>query len=104
MTAAARAVRRTFQHKERFLGLLLSRPVQAATYTVALSGADSNAGSAQAPFRTIQKCASTAVSGDTCRIRAGTYRETVTPAANNVIYEAEGTAVVTVSGADVVTG
>jgi len=51
-----------------------------ATYHVALSGSDGNAGSEGAPFRTIQRCADIAVAGDTCEIAAGTYRETVTPA------------------------
>jgi parallel beta-helix repeat protein len=65
---------------------------------------DANPGTDVAPFATIQRCATLAVSGDSCRIRAGTYRETVTPAANGVIYEPDGAVVVTVSGADLVTG
>ena len=56
-------------------------PVSAATtaYFVATDGSDSNPGTTvDSPFRTIQQCADVAHSGDTCTIRAGTYRETVT--------------------------
>lgn len=63
--------------------LFCTAAVQAATYYVSPSGSDSNAGtSTGAPFKTIQKAASIMVAGDTCYIRAGTYRETVTPANN----------------------
>jgi len=85
-------------------------PAQAATsYYVATTGADTSAGTLAAPFRTIQKCATVAVAGDTCLIRSGTYRETVTPAASGTSgapitfapYNGES---VVVSGADLVTG
>ncbi len=54
----------------------------AATYYVATNGNDSlNDGlSLGAPFKTIQQAASEMAPGDTCFIRGGTYRETVTPA------------------------
>src|SRR5215475_14006677 len=78
---------------------------QSATYYVAQSGGkDSNPGSQSAPFQTIQKCANVAVSGDTCLVRAGTYRETVRPANNGVTFAPDNNASVTVSGADVVSG
>jgi hypothetical protein len=41
---------------------------------------DTNPGTITRPLRTIQKAASLARAGDTVYIRAGTYRETVTPA------------------------
>lgn len=49
-------------------------------YYVAISGNDGDPGTLDRPFRTIQKCATVALAGDTCFIRAGTYRETVSPA------------------------
>ena len=41
---------------------------------------DKNPGTEARPLKTIQKAASLATAGDTVFIRAGTYRETVTPA------------------------
>jgi Concanavalin A-like lectin/glucanases superfamily/Right handed beta helix region len=76
----------------------------ANSFYVATGGLDTNAGTSDAPFQHIQKCASVATSGQTCIIRAGTYRETVTPTSNGVTFQPEGNAVVTVSGADVITG
>jgi hypothetical protein len=49
-------------------------------YYVSLSGNDSNQGIINHPFRTVQKCADIAMAGDSCIIREGIYRETVTPA------------------------
>ena len=62
-----------------FLLMLLPAPVFADTYYVATNGADTNRGTLERPFQTIQKAAETARPGDTVLIRAGTYRETVTP-------------------------
>ena len=79
-------------------------------YYVATNGNDSNTGtSLDQPFRTIQKCATVAVAGDTCLIRAGTYRETVTPAHSGaegspITFTAYAAETVTISGADVITG
>ena len=83
--------------------LLLSR-----TWIVATNGNDADAGTLASPLRTIQKAASIAQPGDTVSIRAGTYRETVTPAHSGtagapitfVPYNSEK---VTVSGADPIT-
>lgn len=50
------------------------------TYYVATNGSDSHSGSSGSPFKTIQKCATKVVAGDTCQIAGGDYRETVTPA------------------------
>ncbi len=70
---------------------------------VAPNGSDSNPGNFGLPYLTIQKCATTLASGGTCAIRAGTYRETVTPNSGLTItsYDAES---VTVDGADPVSG
>ncbi len=45
----------------------------AATYYVATTGSDSNAGTLAAPFKSITKAQSVASSGDTVSIRGGTY-------------------------------
>jgi hypothetical protein len=49
-----------------------------ASYFVSPAGNDSAAGSLSAPWKTIQKAASTLVAGDTVNIRAGTYNEAIT--------------------------
>ena len=80
-----------------------------SSYFVSTSGADDDAGTLSAPFRTIQRAADVARAGDTVFIRGGTYRETVRPARSGTAaapitfrpYEGES---VTVSGADVVAG
>lgn len=52
------------------------------------------------PFETIYKAASCATTaGDVVKVKPGIYRETVTPQANGVTFEADGNGV-TVSGAD----
>lgn len=48
-------------------------------YFVASSGSDEAPGTLDAPFRTMQRAAEIMVAGDTCYVRAGTYRETVRP-------------------------
>lgn len=81
-----------------------------AVYYVGGAGAsDENPGTAEAPFATIQKAADVATAGDTVKIRTGTYRETIIPANSGtagspIVYEPDGDAVVTVSGADAADG
>jgi hypothetical protein len=92
--------------------LLLAAPVaraQSRTLYVAPFGADSNPGTLEAPFRTIQHCANTAAAGDSCLMRAGTYRETITPprsgiAGNPIRFGAYNNEAVVVSGADPLVG
>ncbi len=87
-------------------------PVSAAgnTYYVSVNGNDTTGnGSLANPWKTIGKAASIATAGDTVKIRAGTYRETVTPAnsgtaGNPITYEPYNGESVTISGADLVTG
>ena len=84
--------------------------VAGTAYYVSFSGNDANPGtSLSSPFRTIQKCANVARAGDVCYIRAGTYRETVTPAnngtaTNRITFIAYNGELVIISGADVVGG
>ena len=60
--------------------ILALLPVMAhsATYTVSTQGSDNNPGTAQSPWRTIQKATNTAVAGDVVNILPGTYVERVT--------------------------
>ena len=60
--------------------LLPLTSVHAATsYYVATTGNDSNPGTFQSPFKTINKAAQVANPGDTVYVREGTYRERVFP-------------------------
>lgn len=73
----------------------LSSLAYATDYYVGGAGAsDSNPGTAAQPFLTIQKAASVAVSGDVVNIRAGVYRETITPASSGVTFQSSEGAVV----------
>jgi uncharacterized protein (TIGR03437 family) len=79
----------------------------AADYYVSPSGSNSSPGTLSQPFQTIQKAASVMVAGDTAFIRAGIYRETVTPANSGtqnapITYMPYNGESVTVSGADVI--
>lgn len=78
-------------------------------YYVATSGSDSNPGTLAEPFATIQHAADIMDAGDTCIIREGVYRETVTPARSGtadqpIIYMAYPNEEVVINGADVVSG
>ncbi len=57
------------------LMLLAARTVHAATYYVATTGLDTNAGTLASPFKTIKMGAQQLAAGDTLYIRAGTYNE-----------------------------
>ena len=61
------------------LGLLVARNSGAAEYYVSTTGSDSNTGTIDQPFATLQKGVNTAAVGDTVWIRGGTYSIT-TPA------------------------
>ncbi len=86
--------------------LVFAHAAFADTYYVSKDGRDSNDGtSLDAPFQTIQKAASVMVAGDTCLIRKGVYRETVTTTNNGTLsapikFEAYNGEPVVVSGAD----
>ena len=64
------------------LGLLATHHAFAKDYYVATTGSDSNPGTVDQPFATLQKGHDVAVAGDTVYIRGGTYR-IVTPAASS---------------------
>ncbi|GAB3858992.1 hypothetical protein GCM10028822_34850 [Hymenobacter terrigena] len=63
-------------YKHYFLALLLAlsfRPAIAARYYVAPTGSDTNSGTIQQPFLTIQRAQTAVSAGDTVYIRGGTY-------------------------------
>jgi gliding motility-associated-like protein len=80
----------------------------AVDYYVGGAGAsDNNPGTAAQPFATIQKAASVAKAGDVVNIRAGVYRETITPANSGsggspITFRPDGGAQVIISGLNVV--
>jgi parallel beta-helix repeat protein len=59
------------------VSLLLSSN-SSTEYYVSPTGSDSNSGTFQEPFKTIQKALNTVSAGDTISIRGGTYREKLT--------------------------
>ena len=62
----------------------------AATYYVSITGANSNAGSAALPWRTVAYATSKLKSGDILRIKAGTYTENkITIPTNNITILAD---------------
>lgn len=75
-------------------------------YIVSPDGDDDNPGTVAAPFRTAQHCADVAQPGDTCTLRAGTYREVVRPPISGTVdapitFRAYPGEVATLSGAEV---
>ncbi len=80
-------------------------------YYVSPSGSDTanNGRSVNAPFATINHAAGVMVAGDTCFIRAGTYRETVTvpisgTASAPITFKAYNNEAVTICGTDPIPG
>jgi len=59
--------------------VLISSTVRAAVYYVSPGGSDASPGTEALPWRTIGHAADAMTAGDTVYIRAGTYRERVTP-------------------------
>jgi alpha-N-arabinofuranosidase len=74
--------------------LSLSAAVQARTFYVAFNGSDANAGTDEAPFRTIQHAASLAQPGDVITVHEGVYHERIDPPrggtsdTNRIVYQA----------------
>ena len=90
--------------------LIASANLNAANYYVATNGNDANNGTALAtPFKTVQKAATVAVAGDVVNIREGVYREMVKPTHSGnstakIVFQPYNNEVVTISGADLITG
>lgn len=77
-------------------------------YFVDPSGSDSNPGTIDRPFKTIQKCAEVVQPGLTCWIRQGIYRETIVPKVSGTSTQAIAFAAykqeqVTISGTELIT-
>ena len=78
---------------------------QAAEYVVAPTGDDRAAGDAKAPLRTISEAAKRAMPGDTVLVRAGVYRERISPLRSGqpgspIIYRGEKLGTVFVRGSE----
>lgn len=89
--------------------LLATGTINAATIYVDASASSGGDGSSGSPYQTIQQAADDATAGDTVRIHAGTYRESVVvpndgSSGNPIVFEAYGDGEVIVSGAELVTG
>lgn len=82
----------------------------ASEYHVAVSGDDANAGTASAPFRTVQRGAERAEPGDTITVHGGVYRERITPPRGGasedrrIVYRAAPGETVEIKGSEVVKG
>jgi len=77
-------------------------------YHVSITGNDQAKGTADQPFRTIQRAASLAVAGDTVIVHAGVYREWVNPAnggteEHRIVYRSAGDGEVVITGAERIT-
>ena len=81
--------------------------VQAGTFHVAPNGRDSNRGTEDAPFRTIQHAADLAQPGDIITVHEGIYRERVNPPRggtsedNRIAYQAAPGEKVVVTGSEI---
>ena len=88
--------------------LALAIAAQAAEHHVALSGKDSDPGTAAAPLRTIQRGAELAQPGDVITVHEGIYRERINPPrggesdARRITYQAAPGEKVEVRGSEVV--
>jgi hypothetical protein len=75
---------------------------QTTYYVSDISGDDNNVGSEAAPFKTIQKAANVMQAGETCLIKQGVYRETVTPPTSGLTFKNYQDDYVVVTGLDLV--
>ena len=96
---------RLYRYAVLTLVIAVCTTANAAEYFVAPDGDDEAPGTQAAPLRTIQHAADIMSPGDTCLMRAGTYRETVRPKASGTAdrplrFAAFEKETVTISGAD----
>lgn len=93
-----------------FLAILLWICIFAKEYHVAKNGIDSNSGTKEAPFLTIQAASNMAQPGDVITVHEGTYREWVKPAnsgkteAERITYQAATGEKVEIKGSEIITG
>ena len=90
------------------LALALATAANATEYDSSLQGRDTNPGTREAPFRTIQRAADVAQPGDTVTVHEGIYRERVNPPrgglsdTKRIVYPAAPGEKVEVRGSEVV--
>jgi alpha-N-arabinofuranosidase len=99
--------------KEAVLGLValigLAAAAPAAEIHVAVTGKDSNPGTAAAPLRTIQRAADLSRPGDVITVHAGVYRERVSPPVGGIsenrriVYQAAPGERVEIKGSEAIT-
>ncbi len=86
----------------------IAASLSAAEFHVATHGADTNPGTANAPWRTIQHAADLAQPGDVITVHEGVYRERVNPPrggdseTRRIIYQAAPGAKIEIKGSEVV--
>ena len=73
-------------------------------YVDAKKGDDSNPGTKEKPFQTLQHAANKMVSGDVCTIKAGVYRETLVPKSDQLTFRNFENDYVLITGLDVLKG
>ncbi|HTY89363.1 MAG TPA: right-handed parallel beta-helix repeat-containing protein [Candidatus Acidoferrum sp.] len=89
--------------------LALVATLHGAEYQVATNGSDSNPGTKERPFRTIQHAADLAQPGDVITVRQGVYRERLRPPRGGlsdrkrIVYRAAPGETVAIKGSEVVT-
>ena len=107
LTFIATALMATAAHAQQPTAQPPAAGAKAKTIYVAPDGKETNSGSVDAPFKSIQQAVNAALQGDTVIVRGGTYRETVTTSRSGTaeapitIASHEGETV-TVSGTDVI--
>jgi alpha-L-arabinofuranosidase len=100
-------------HLKRFGAFLLTVTIalaaRAANLYVAVTGCDTNPGTLELPFRTIQRAAEAAQPGDVIKVSAGIYRESVNPPRGGlsddrrIVYQAAPGEKVVITGSEIVT-
>ena len=86
------------------LVLLVAGCAVAAEIHVAPGGADTHAGTPEAPLKTVQAAVAKLQPGDTCMLHAGTYRESITIAKDGLSLQALPGAEVIFDGTETVSG
>lgn len=84
--------------------------LQAKDYHVSKNGNDTNNGSKESPFKTINKAANVAQAGDVITVHEGVYRERVNPSRggssmnNPIVYQAATNEKVQIKGSEIIKG
>jgi hypothetical protein len=93
-----------------YMAIAACMTISAEEYHVAKNGSDSNPGTAEKPFLTIQAAADIAGPGDVITVHEGIYREWVNPPrsgtsdSNRIIYRAAENNKVEIKGSEVIKG